>query len=74
MKELEFPFSKMLRARRVLFGLSQTEMADLLGISQTTYCFMESGKRKPKKLELKELCEVLRFDFSTAMENRQSAD
>lgn len=43
---------KTLKKLRIDWDLTQEEMAEHLGISQSTYCNIENGKRKPS-------CDVL---------------
>ena len=50
-----------IRAARVNSDLTQTEMADKLGISLSTYQDIENGVREIKPVELYALCHVTGF-------------
>lgn len=52
-----------LRESREYLGLSQQEVADLLGLSRPAITHMEAGKRKVSTLELRELARLYRRPF-----------
>lgn len=47
-----------LKAARVNTGLTQTEMAEKLGVSRITYWKWETGKSEPKYTQFMKICEV----------------
>ena len=52
-------FSENLRKARENKGLTQQQVADSMGISKSTYCGYETGKRQPDVAKIKELSRVL---------------
>ncbi len=48
-----------MRVRRAELGLSQTEAAEIAGISQTHYSFIEQGKRVPRLDDLSGIASAL---------------
>lgn len=53
-----------LKVRRIQAGLSQTQMAKLLGISYQAYNPKENGKKKFSELQKREICRILNCDNS----------
>lgn len=47
-----------LRTLRKSFGLTQQEVADILGIDRSTYTFYEAGKSTPTKENIVKLCDI----------------
>lgn len=56
-------FHERLRERRLEQGLTQKQVADLLGVDSTTYAHYESGRRFPNKAHLQSLCEKFGISF-----------
>ena len=54
---MEFP--SQLRAARTAAGLTQRQVADALGITNSTYCGYETGKREPDVAKIKQLSKIL---------------
>ena len=52
-----------LRESREFLGLSQQEVADLLGLSRPAVTHIEAGKRKVSTLELRELARLYRRPY-----------
>lgn len=52
-------FSENLRAARERSGLTQQQVADLMGIDKSTYCGYETEKRQPDVQKLKKLSKIL---------------
>lgn len=52
-------FSEQLRKARIRTGMSQTQVAEALGVTGSTYCGYETGKRQPDVLKIKKLTEIL---------------
>lgn len=57
MKNLPSVFPERLRSLRTTKGLTQSELADELGISRNSVFFYESGQRNPDILVLKKIAE-----------------
>ena len=45
-------------------GLSQVELSKRAGISQPSYCAIESGKSNPKPTTAKRLAQILGIDWT----------
>lgn len=58
---------RQLRIIRIQNGLTQQQIADVLGISRSTYCGYETGRRKPSISNLKRLCEFYHIPYETIM-------
>lgn len=52
-------FQENLRAYRLQRGYTQQDVADRLGVTKSTYCGYETGKRKPDVAKIKELARIL---------------
>lgn len=52
-------FSENLKKARKQKGMTQAEIADLIGVAKSTYSLYESGKREPDVLKIKQLASVL---------------
>lgn len=52
-------FSSQLRAARISAGLTQRQVADAMGITNSTYCGYETGKREPDVAKIKQLSKIL---------------
>lgn len=52
-------FHDKLRSARNETGLTQQQVADKMGITKSTYCGYETGKRKPDVKKIKELARIL---------------
>ena len=57
--EAQRRLSRMLKAKRVLAGLRQEELAEALGVSQTWISNVEVGERRVDVVELDQMCEAL---------------
>ena len=72
----DMSFAEQLKRARVSQGFTQQQVADLLGITNSTYCGYETGKRQPDVAKIKLLacalntsCDVLlETGFSTERE------
>jgi len=51
--------SERLRMTRKAHGYSQTSLAQIVGVTQTTISDMEAGKRRPSVEVLEKLCDAL---------------
>lgn len=52
-------FPSQLRAARIAAGLTQRQIADAIGITNSTYCGYETGKREPDVAKIKKLSKIL---------------
>lgn len=52
-------FSTQLRAARIAAGLTQRQVAEAMGITNSTYCGYETGKREPDVAKIKQLSKIL---------------
>ena len=52
-------FSENLKRARLRVGLTQQQIADTLGITKSTYCGYETGKRQPDIAKLRRLVLLL---------------
>lgn len=43
---------------RIMFGMTQKDVAEKIGITQAMYSYIENGKRKPSKKVAKKIEEV----------------
>ena len=53
-----------LKTRRLLIGMSQTELAETAGVSLSLVRKIESGQRKPSVKVAKRIAAVLCFDWT----------
>ena len=54
-------YGKAFRIVRAAFGLSQAQLADLLGIRQSHVSLIESGRRQPSQAVVDALADALRI-------------
>lgn len=52
-------FSEQLKKARLNIGYTQQQVADLMGITKSTYCGYETGKRQPDVSKIKQLASIL---------------
>lgn len=52
-------FSEQLKKARLNMGYTQQQVADLMGITKSTYCGYETGKRQPDVVKIKRLASIL---------------
>lgn len=52
-------FCDNLRKARLCAGLTQQQVADSLGVTKSTYCCYETGKRQPDLVKLRRLAQLL---------------
>ncbi len=52
-------FAEQLKRARMAQGLTQQQVADLMGITNSTYCGYETGKRQPDVAKIKQLAKLL---------------
>jgi putative transcriptional regulator len=59
-----------LKKRRLNKELTQKEIADLVGISRSTYAMIESGERNPSVSVAKRIAGVLKFDWTIFFDDK----
>lgn len=52
-------FAEQLKRARIAQGMTQQQVADLMGITNSTYCGYETGKRQPDVSKIKKLASIL---------------
>ena len=52
-------FSEQLKKARVEAGLTQQQVADAIGITNSTYCGYETGKRQPDVEKIRQIAKLL---------------
>lgn len=61
-------FPKQLRQARIAKGLTQQQIADSLGVTNSTYCGYEMGKRQPNIEKIRLLVNILEVSSDTLLE------
>ena len=61
-------FSEQLKKARLNIGYTQQQVADLMGITKSTYCGYETGKRRPDVAKIKQLANILNTSGDTLLE------
>ncbi|HAP95785.1 helix-turn-helix domain-containing protein [Epilithonimonas hominis] len=64
--------SKILSEKRREFNYSQNQVADLLQVSQSTYCDWESGQVKPKLDNLVKISKLYHIDITDLIDQESS--
>ena len=67
-------FAEQLKRARVSQGLTQQQVADLLGITNSTYCGYETGKRQPDVAKIKLLACALNTSGDVLLETGFSTE
>jgi transcriptional regulator with XRE-family HTH domain len=65
-------FGENLRAARERLGLTQQQVAQALGVSKSTYCGYETGKRQPDVKKLQQISNILEVEADTLLETRHA--
>ena len=69
-------FPEQLRKARKKIGYTQQEVAELMGITKSTYCGYEIGKRQPDVAKIKMISKILNtsgdYLFETGFEKEKS--
>ena len=58
---VDYPFNKKLQEIRELFSLSQSEIAEKIGVSQTCYSSWERAAKTPRKSEYNKIVPLLKM-------------
>lgn len=61
-------FPEQLKMARLNLGHTQQQVADLMGITKSTYCGYETGKRQPDVEKIKLLARILQTSGDTLLE------
>lgn len=61
-------FPEQLRKARIASGLTQQQVADAMGITNSTYCGYETGKRQPDVQKIKQLSKILGVSGDSLLE------
>ena len=64
-------FEERLKAARKALNLTQQEVADALGVTNSTYCGYETGKRKPDVHKIKKLASILKTTADKLLDTEQ---
>ena len=67
-------FSEQLKIARNTMGYTQQQVADALGLTASTYCGYETGKRQPDVAKLKQLARILNTTGSFLLETEPVQD
>lgn len=61
-------FTDQLKRARLTMGLTQQQIADMMGITKSTYCGYETGKRQPDVPKIKKLAKILHTSGDVLLE------
>lgn len=61
-------FSERLKEARISLGYTQQQVADEMGITNSTYCGYETGKRQPDVVKIKKLAAILKVSGDYLLE------
>lgn len=61
-------FPEQLKIARLNMNYTQQQVADLMGITKSTYCGYETGKRQPDVAKIKQLAKILQTSGDTLLE------
>ncbi len=61
-------FAEQLKQARTAAGLTQQQISDILGVTNSTYCGYETGKRQPDISKIKQLAEILHVSCDILLE------
>lgn len=61
-------FPEQLKKARLNMNYTQQQVSDLMGVTKSTYCGYETGKRKPDVAKIKQLARILNTSGDTLLE------
>lgn len=61
-------FAEQLKKARLARGLTQQQVAEALGVTNSTYCGYETGKRQPDVMKIKRLADILHTSGDVLLE------
>ena len=64
-------FSEQLKLARIQAGLTQQQVADSMGITNSTYCGYETGKRQPDVEKIRMIAKLLNTSGDILLETGQ---
>lgn len=67
-------FPEQLKQARAAMGYTQQQVADAMGITNSTYCGYETGKRSPDVAKIKQLAAILQTSGDVLLETGLSPD
>ncbi len=67
-------FIKDLKNKRLIKGIKQKDMANLLGISSSKYCKIENGSTEPSFNELISICRILDLSLDSYIKQSQNVN
>ncbi len=67
-------FPEQLRNARKAVGYTQQQVADAMGITNSTYCGYETGKRQPDVKKIKQLADILQTSGDILLETGFDAE
>lgn len=67
-------FTDQLKKARLDMNYTQQQVADLMGISKSTYCGYETGKRQPDVEKIKQLAHILNTTGDFLLETQRTVD
>ena len=81
-EEFSNAFCQLLRSLRIKCGFSQSDLADMLDVTRSTFAYYESGKTCPDMFSLRKLADIFGIevgqffypeDFTSKKDERQRA-
>ena len=70
---IKMSFPEQLRKARLERGYTQQQVADSMGITKSTYCGYETGKRQPDVAKIKQIASFLQTSPDILLETNQEA-
>ncbi len=67
-------FAEQLKRARLAAGYTQQQVAAAMGITSSTYCGYETGKRQPDVLKIKRLADILHTSGDILLETGLGGD
>lgn len=61
-------FPEQLKKARISIGYTQQQIADIMGITNSTYCGYETGKRQPDVAKIKQIARILNISGDALLE------
>jgi len=67
-------FPEQLKMARLKMNYTQQQVADLMGITKSTYCGYETGKRQPDLAKIKLISDILHISGDVLLETGYSPE
>jgi len=71
---IKVSFANKLKEARLALNLTQQQIADQMGITKTTYCGYENGRRQPDVEKIKQLAAILEVSGDDLLETNYRED